>query len=75
LGCGYAAGKKSYWLGAIAAVVALVAGVLIEWDVFYNEPLGRFLSLLHTLKPIKHLMHLLGIVAAFWFGMGRDARA
>ena len=75
LGCGYAAGHKSYWLGAVAAAVALVAGVLTEWHVFYNEPLGRFLSLLHTLKPIKHLMHLLGVAAAFWFGMGRDSRS
>lgn len=72
LGCGFAAGRKSYWLGAIAAAVALVAGVLTEWHVFYNEPLGRFLSLLHTLKPIKHLMHFVGIAASFWFGMGRE---
>lgn len=73
LACGYLSGGKSLWLGVIAASVTLVAGVLIEWDVFYNEPLVRFVSLFHTLKPIKHLMHVLGVAAAFWFGMGRES--
>lgn len=73
LGCGFAAGRKSYWLGILAAVITMVAGILIEWHVFYNEPLGKFLSLFHTLRPFKHLMHVIGIAAAFWFGMGRES--
>lgn len=72
MGCGYAAGGKSHTLAIMAAALSLVCSLLIEWNVFYNEPLVRFLTHLYLLEPFKLLVHALGVVVAYWFGTGRE---
>lgn len=69
--CGYASGCRSQVLGIVSLLIAIVASVLLEWQIFYNEPLPRFLANFHTIGTLKIGMHLFGAVMAYWFGTGR----
>ena len=78
LGCGLAARRRLVVLGVYSAVLAVVATVLTEWRFLpfaKDESLGFYLTHLIDLSAIKLGMMALGVAAAFWFGMGRDARS
>ena len=78
LGGGYPLKQRSLAIGLFAAIVSLPAMVLTEWwfrPFVKDESLLFFLAHVHHLPKAALLMMLLGIVAAFWFGMGRDLRS
>ena len=62
-------------LGILSAVVALVAGLYLEWSNFpfvADDGLGYFLSHLHSLQPLKILMIAASVFIAFFIGRGRE---
>jgi len=75
LGGGYPLKRRVIALGIFAAVVSLVTMVLAEW---WNRPFVKDESLTFFLKHLDQLnrgailMMVLGVAAAFWFGMGRE---
>jgi hypothetical protein len=76
MACGWASGRKSQPLGIACAVTALALSLLAEWQCrpFAADPsLGFFITHLHWLRPVTWLMLVLGVVTAYWFGVGRDS--
>ena len=74
-GAGYASGGKSFAMGAICLVMGTVLSVLGEWSVepfAKDNSLGFFLKHLFEIGPVNLLMNAAGIVASFWFGVGRE---
>ncbi|HZL88258.1 MAG TPA: hypothetical protein VFB96_07760 [Pirellulaceae bacterium] len=77
LGGGYPLKKRSVAVGVFAAIVSLAAMLLTEWwfrPFVKDESLLFFLTHLNHLKSAALLMMVVGIAAAFWFGMGREAK-
>jgi hypothetical protein len=75
---GYPLKKRVIGVGIFAAIVSLVAMLLTEWwfrPFLKDESLTFFLTHLGHLKRAAILMMVLGVAVAFWFGMGRDAKA
>ncbi len=78
LGGGYPLKRTSITVGLIAAVVSGITMLLTEWwfrPFVKDESLTFFLTHLNHLNGAAILMMVLGVAAAFWFGMGRDARS
>ena len=74
LGCGLLARTDSNVRGALCAVEALVAGLVVEWLVFYRpreKTLGIFLEFVGQLgkEPmITKILLALGVFLGFWWG-------
>ncbi|HUE73996.1 MAG TPA: hypothetical protein VMP01_24160 [Pirellulaceae bacterium] len=78
LGGGYPLRRKSIGMGVLAAIVGLVAMLLTEWRFFpgkHGQTLGGFLLHLPDAGRITLIMLVLGVLFAYWFGTGRDAKA
>ncbi len=75
LGCGLASGIRSSPLATLCGIVALVLGIISEWQLrpFGADPsFTYFLTHLHQLTTVTLVMLVLGVVFAAWFGVGRD---
>jgi hypothetical protein len=75
MACGWASGRKSQPLGIACAVTALALSLLAEWrhhPFVADRSLGYFLTHVHHLQPLTWIMLVLGVVTAYWFGVGRD---
>jgi hypothetical protein len=70
--------RRSSWItGLIAAIVGLVSMLLAEWKFhkfIVDDSFSYFITHLHKLTPATLGMMALGLVIAFWFGMGRDSK-
>lgn len=78
IGCGQLSRTYSIELGCVAALVALLLGIFLEWTFMpfaADESLGFFLSNLHQLTPLTLLMIIGGSVLGFVFGRGRPEYA
>lgn len=79
LGWGLASRHRSFVDGTFAAVLALFLGLLTAWnsvELRGHESWVQFLAHLPQLLTRETLILLgLGVVIAFWFGVGRQARA
>lgn len=74
--CGWVSGRKSQVLGIICAVATLVLSLLVQWRWFAAEDsFASFLTDLPNLGPRTWLMLVLGVVMAYWFGIGRESQA
>ena len=77
LGGGYLIKRRVIAVGTFAAIVSLPTMVLTEWwfrPFVKDESLSFFLAHLNHLPRAALLMMLLGVAAAFWFGIGREAK-
>lgn len=75
IGCGYASRVRSPALGIVAAVVALVASVLIEWNFapfIKDGSLTYFIAHIFDVIPSHLVMMAVGCLFGFWFGQGRE---
>ena len=73
-GCGRLSGGHSKPLGILCCVIALLLGLLLEWQYFpfiADDSLSYFLAHIHELKPWTLLMIALGTVCGYWLGTGR----
>jgi hypothetical protein len=72
---GYLSRVRSGVIGGIAALVALVSLVLIEWQFapfVADNSLAYFVTHLHKVLPAHLIMISIGTAFAFWFGRGRE---
>lgn len=75
LGCGYASQIRSTPLAAICGLITLPLLLLLEWKFrafVVDDSLNYFVTHIHQLSSVTHLMLLLGVVFAIWFGLGRN---
>jgi hypothetical protein len=78
LGGGYPLKSRSLTVGLFAALLSGITMLLTEWwfrPFVKDESLQFFLAHLHHLNRAAILMVVLGVAAAFWFGIGRDKRS
>ena len=76
MACGWASGRKSQALGVACAVAAVVLSLFAEWrhhPFIADRSLGYFLTHVHHLQLVTWIMLVLGVITAYWFGVGRDA--
>ena len=73
LGCGIASRIRSPVLAVACGAVALVEGILLEWQFrpFTDESLSYFVFNLHQTSTVTLAMIGLGVAFASWFGLGR----
>jgi hypothetical protein len=72
---GFPLKKRVIAVGIFAAAVSIVTMLLTEWcfrPFVKDESLTFFLTHLNHLNRVAILMMVLGVAAAFWFGMGRE---
>ena len=75
LGCGLLSGVKSPAMGVVCGVSAILLGLFTEWKFapFKDDPSFEYLIMnVHKLRPVTQIMIILGGVAGYWFGTGRD---
>ena len=73
-GCELLSGGKSYGLGIVCGLLALVLGLLTEWrfaPFVADGSLSYFLTHLGDLKAFTLMSLAAGGLFAFWFGRGR----
>ena len=78
VGCALLARRRSMALAIACGALALVVGLFCEWRVapfIKDRSLGFFLTDLHQLRPITHIMIALGGVLGFWFALGSKSKS
>jgi len=75
LGCGWASRQKSIVLGVLCAVMGLALGIVCDWRV--KVPIGDgslwgYVMNLHQRSAMTLIFLALGVLLAYWFGLGRQ---
>ena len=75
LGCGWASRRKSIVLGVLCAVMGLALGIVSDWRV--KVPIGDgslwgYVMNLHQRNAMTLIFLALGVLFAYWFGLGRQ---
>ncbi len=75
LGAGYLSRIRSFLLGAVCGIGALAVGIYLEWSVrpfITDASFDYFVRHLHQLSWVTQAMLVIGVLLAFWFGVGRE---
>ena len=78
LGCGALSGGKSTALGVVCGSLALVLGIVLEWQLapfVADDSFPYFVTHIHELTTSTLVMIALGGLFGFWFGKGREGGA
>ena len=78
LGCGALSGRKSVALGIICAVLGLAVGIYTQWrfaPFVKDQSLSFYVAHLLEVNRVTQILILIGMILAFWFGMGREGGA
>ena len=72
LGFGLAARQPMNVFGVLSLLIAVPASLVSEWKGRYlpEVTFSEFISALGD-EPVSIAMHVIGAIAAFWFGRGR----
>jgi hypothetical protein len=74
LGCGYLSGVRSLPIGVLAAVIALVFSLFLEWHFLpfrADRSLSFFLQNIADVNKMDLIMIGVSTLFGFWFGRGR----
>lgn len=77
LGCGLLSGRRSVAIATVCMFASAALGLYTEWrfaPFVADDSLEYFLTHIHELRRITHVMLLVGIAGAFLLGLGNDRR-